>query len=375
MRIAAVKTHTLAGALDTPLLFGGGPFGTFYATFVEIRSDEGHVGLGECIARRAPEVTTTIVDHMLAPALIGRDPRDVEGLWDGMFAQLRRWGHSRGFVLEAMSGVDIALHDLLARAAGLPLYKFLGGHGRDHVTCYASSVYFAGIKEMADEAAGQIALGHTAIKVKIGRPESLGGIRADVESVRAIRAAVGPRVEIMLDANSAYDAATAIRVARQLESLDIAWLEEPVYPDDVSGYELIRKNSGIPLAAGEAEFGVFGFRDLIERRAVDVLQPDIARVGGFTGARRVAALAHAYNLAFAPHTGFSGGIAHLASLHLAATAPNFMTYEYFYAPNALRDVFTAPFPQPKDGTVPLPAGAGLGLDLDWDIVRRYEVKR
>ncbi len=373
MKIASVKTHTLAGSLDKPILFGGGPFGTFYATFVEIRTDDGQVGFGECIARRAPEVTATIVDKMLAPVLIGRDPRDIEGLWDQMFTQLRRWGHSRGFVLEAMSGVDIALHDLLARAARLPLYKFLGGYGRDRVTCYASSVYFAGIKEMADEAAAQIALGHTAIKVKIGRPASLGGLHADVESVRAIRAAVGPKVDIMLDVNSAYDAATAIRVARQLEPMDIAWLEEPVYPDDVSGYELIRKSAGIPLAAGESEFGVFGFRDLIERRAVDVLQPDIARVGGFTGARRAAALAHAYNLAFAPHTGFSGGIAHLASLHLAATVPNFMTYEYFYAPNALRNIFTEPFPEPRAGSVPLPAGMGLGLDLDWDLVRRYEV--
>ncbi|MGQ0549293.1 MAG: mandelate racemase/muconate lactonizing enzyme family protein [Armatimonadota bacterium] len=375
MKIASVKTHTLAGSLDKPLFFGGGPFGTFYASVVEIRTDDGHVGLGECIARRAPEVTSMIVDAMLAPVVIGRDPRDIEGLWDDMFTQLRRWGHSRGFVLEAISGVDVALHDLLARAAGLPLYKFLGGYGRERVKCYASSVYIAGIKEMTEEAAGQIALGHTAIKVKIGRPASMGGLRADVESVRAIRAAVGPQVEIMLDVNGAYDAATAIRVARRLEPLDIAWLEEPVYPDDVSGYELIRKGAAIPLAAGEAEFGVFGFRDLIERRAVDVLQPDIARVGGFTAARRVAALAHAYNLAYAPHTGFSGGIAHLASLHLAASVPNFMTYEYFYAPNALRDLFTAPFPQPKDGTVPLPTGPGLGLDLDWDLVRRYEVKR
>lgn len=375
MKIASVRTHTLAGSLDKPLLFGGGPFGTFYATVVEVRTDEGQTGLGECIARRAPEVTTTIVDKLLTPVIVGRDPRDIEGLWDEMFTQLRRWGHSRGFVLEAISGVDIALHDLLARSAGVPLYKFLGGHGRDRVKCYASSVYFAGIKEMAEEAAAQIALGHNAIKVKIGRPASLGGLRSDVESVQVIRQTVGPHVDIMLDANSAYDAATAIRVARALEPANITWLEEPVYPDDVSGYELIRKNAGIPLAAGEAEFGVFGFRDLIERRAVDVLQPDIARVGGFTAARRVAVLAHAYNLAYAPHTGFSGGVAHLASLHLAAAVPNFMTYEYFYAPNALRDIFTEPFPEPRAGSVPLPAGVGLGLDLDWDLVRRYEVRR
>jgi L-alanine-DL-glutamate epimerase-like enolase superfamily enzyme len=191
--------------------------------------------------------------------------------------------------------------------------------------------------------------------------------------VRAVREAVGPDVELMLDANGAYDAATAIRVARQLEPLDIAWLEEPVPPDDVSGYALLRRRTAIPLACGESEFGVFGFRDLIERRAVDILQPEIARVGGFVGARRVAALAHAYNLRIAPHTGFSGGVAHLAALHLAAALPNVSTYEYFYAPNALRDLFVEPFPAPHRGTVALPTAPGLGLELDWDRIRRYEV--
>ncbi len=374
MIIASVRAIPLSGAIETPILFAGGAFKTFVATLLEIRTDDGHAGIGECIVRRAPQVTRTVVDSLLAPVLIGRDPRDVEGLWDEMLGQLRRWGHTRGFVIEAMSGVDIALHDLLAHHAGLPLFKFLGGHGRMSVKCYASSVYIAPFEEMAREASAQVARGHTAVKVKIGRGETLGGLRADVESVRAVRQAVGPGVEIMLDANSAYDAATAIRLCRQIEPLDIAWLEEPVPPDDVSGYELIRKSTSIPLAAGESEFGVFGFRDLIERRAIDVLQPDIARVGGFTGARRAAALAHAYNLRYAPHTGFSAGIAHLASLHLAATVPNFMTYEYFYAPNALRDIFTESFPQPKGDRIPVPTKPGLGLDLDWDLVRRYEVK-
>lgn len=375
MKIASVKAIPLARSLEKPIWFGIGAFPTFYATVVEIRTDDGRAGIGECIVRKAPQVTATVVDAMLAPLLIGRDPHDIEGLWDEMFAQLRRWGHSRGFVLEAMSGVDVALHDLLARAAGLPLYKFLGGHGRSAVRCYASSVYLAEFEQMAVEAAAQVALGHTAIKVKIGRSGAMGGLRADVESVRVIRESIGPQIEIMLDANGAYDAATAIRVARQLEPLDIAWLEEPVPPDDVSGYELIRRNTTIPLAAGESEFGIFGFRDLIERRAIDVLQPDIARVGGFTAARRVGALAHAYNLAYAPHTGFSGGVAHLASLHLAAAVQNFMTYEYFFAPNPLRDLFTEPFPEPKAGMVPVPERPGLGLELDWELIRRYEVKR
>ncbi|MDR7482641.1 MAG: mandelate racemase/muconate lactonizing enzyme family protein [Armatimonadota bacterium] len=373
MKIASVKTYTLSAALDRPLLFGIGAFGTFTATLVEVRTDDGHVGWGEAIARKAPEVVTTAIHHLMAPLVLGRDPRDLEGLWDLLFEQLRRWGHYRGFVFEALSGIDIALHDLLARAAGVPLYKFLGGAGRTEVRCYASSVYFAPIEQMAAEAAAQAAAGHVAIKVKIGRPPALGGLRADVASVRAVREAVGPEVEIMLDANGAYDAATAVRVARQLEPLDVAWLEEPVPPDDLSGYALLRQRTTIPLACGESEFGVFGFRDLIERRAVDILQPEIARIGGFVGARRAAALAHAYNLRVAPHTGFSGGVAHLASLHLAAALPNVSTYEYFYAPNALRDIFVQPFPAPRRGMLALPASPGLGLDLNWDLIRRYEV--
>src|SRR3989475_10981589 len=172
-------------------------FPTFSATLVEVATDDGLVGIGECIVRRAPQATQAIVDHMLRPVLIGRDPHDVEGLWDEMFQQLRGWGHYRGFVFEALSGVDTALWDILGKAAGLPVYKVLAGAGRPRVPCYASSVYFAEVKEMATQAADQARRGHTAIKVKIGRSPQLGGRRMDVSSAKATREAVGPRVDIM----------------------------------------------------------------------------------------------------------------------------------------------------------------------------------
>lgn len=373
MRVASVKCRMLQGTLEKPIQFGIGAFPTFSATLVDVRTDDGVSGIGECIVRKAPQVTKAVVDQLLAPVILGRDPHDVEGLWDAMFAQLRGWGHYRGFVFEAMSGIDTALWDILAKIAGLPLYKALGGAGRDRVPCYASSVYFADIPVMVAEAEGQIAAGHTAIKVKIGRGAALGGRRTDVASVRAIREAIGPDVDIMLDVNSAYDAATAISVGRQLEDSDITWLEEPVPPDDLDGYRKVRRGQPIPVAAGESEFGVFGFRELIGRGAIDVVQPDVARVGGPTGARRVGALVHAHNLRYAPHTGFSAGVAHLASLHVAAAVPNLLTYEYFYAPNPLRDIFTQPFPQPVAGWIALPPGPGLGLELDERAVRRFEV--
>ncbi|TMJ01274.1 MAG: mandelate racemase/muconate lactonizing enzyme family protein, partial [Bacillati bacterium ANGP1] len=250
MRIKSVKCRMLAATLDTPIQFGIGAFPTFSATLVEVTTDDGLVGIGECIVRRAPQATQAIVDHMLRPVLIGRDPHDVEGLWDEMFQQLRGWGHYRGFVFEALSGVDTALWDILGKAAGLPVYKVLAGAGRPRVPCYASSVYFAEVKEMATQAADQARRGHTAIKVKIGRSPQLGGRRMDVSSVKAIREAVGPRVDIMLDVNSAYDAATAIAVCRQLEPLDITWIEEPVPPDDLDGYQRVRAGQSIPVAAG-----------------------------------------------------------------------------------------------------------------------------
>src|SRR5207302_730470 len=299
MKISSITCTPLAATPPRPVQFSIGTFSTFYAGLVEVRTDDGLIGVGECIVRRAPEVVTTIVDRLLAPQLIGRDPWDVEGLWDEMLTLLRRWGHSRGFVVEAMSGIDIALWDLLARSVGKPLYKFLGGAGRDRVRCYVSKVYFDEIPRMADEARALVAQGHTAIKVQVGWPASRAGHHADVETVRAIREAVGTRVEIMLDANGAYDVGTAVRVGRQLEELNVAWLEEPVPADD------------------------------------------------------------------------------LASLHLAAAAPNFYTYEYMgtsYIQNPLRDIFTAPFPAPKEGLIALPQGPGLGLEIDPGMVRRYAAR-
>ncbi|MDQ7842125.1 MAG: mandelate racemase/muconate lactonizing enzyme family protein [Armatimonadota bacterium] len=373
MKIASVQCRMLAATLPRPIQFGIGAFPTFSATLVRITTDDGLSGVGECIVRKAPRVTRTVVEELLAPVLIGRDPHDAEGLWDEMFRQLRGWGHYRGFVFEAISGIDTALWDILGQAAGLPVYKVLGGAGRTQVPCYASSVYFADLPTMVEEARAQVAAGHRAIKVKIGRPPDLGGRRQDVASVKAIRDALGPEVDIMLDANSAYDAATAITVCRQLEKEDITWIEEPVPADDLDGYRKVREGQSIPVAAGESEFGVFGFRELILRGAIDIVQPDVARVGGFTAARRVGALVHAHNLRYAPHTGFSAGVSHLAALHVAAAVPNLMTYEYFYAPNPLRDLFTEPFPTPVRGVVDVPQRPGLGLELDARVVKEFEL--
>lgn len=373
MRIAKLETYVLEARLEKPIQFGIGPYGAFTATLVELTTDDGITGVGECIARRAPRVTDTVLRDLLWPVVQGRDPRDAGGIWDDELRLLRGWGHYRGFVQEAMSGVDQALWDIVAQAQGIPLYKALGGAGRERVPVYASSVYMADLDTMQREAREQVEKGHTALKMKCGRPPELGGFRMDVESVRAVREATGPGIEIGVDINGAYDAATAIRFCAAVEEYDLTFLEEPVYPDDIDGYEQIRRHTTIGLACGESEFGVFGFRELLRRRAVDIVQPDIARIGGFTAAMRLNALVHAHNVRYAPHTGFSCGVAQLASIHLAAAVSNLKFLEEMYIQNDLAEIFTEPLPKATKGVVAVPQRPGLGLQLDRKKIAKYRL--
>ena len=308
---------------------------------------------------------------LLWPVIQGKDPRDVAGLHDAMFATLRPWGHYRGFVQEGMSGIDQALWDIVAQERGLPLYRALGGAARAAVPVYGSKVYTADLDHMANEARAAVDRGHMAIKVQLGRSAEWGGPNADVEVCRVIREAIGPKVEMGVDINSAYDAATAIRVCHKIAKYDPWFIEEPVFPDDIDGYELIRRSQPIPVAAGESEFGLFGFRELLKRRALDVVQPEIARIGGFTAAMRLGALAQAHNVKVAPHTGFSCGVAQLASLHLAAATPALSRLEWMWIDNPLARIFEQPLPEPKDSVLTLPTTPGLGLALDRKKLEKY----
>ncbi len=373
LKIARLATHVLEGTAERTIQFGAGSYGTFTATLVEITTDDGITGVGECIARRAPKVVDTVVRDLLWPVVEGRDPRDVAGLWDEMQARLRPWGHYRGFVQEGISGIDQALWDILAQAEGVPLYKALRGAGHDRVPVYGSKVYTADLPAMAREAEGAVARGHKAIKIQLGRSAEFGGPSADVEVCRTIREAVGPLIEVGADVNSAYDAGTAMRVCERIVRYDLAFLEEPVFPDDLDGYERIRRVSSVPLACGESEFGTYGFRELFRRGLIDVAQPDVARVGGYTAALRVGTLVQAHDLRYAPHTGFSCGVAQVASLHLSAAVPNLWRCEWMWIDNPLAEIFEEPLPQPKDGVITMPTRPGLGLTLDRKKLARFRV--
>ena len=373
MKIAKLDTWALSAKVDKAIHFGAGAYDTFTATLVELTTDDGVTGIGECIARRAPRVVETVVRDLLWPVIEGKDARDIGGLHDAMFATLRPWGHYRGFVQEGMSGVDQALWDIAAQVQGVPLYKALGGAARARVPVYGSKVYTAEPHAMAREAKDAVGRGHKAIKFQLGRSAEWGGPSADVEVCRVIRDAVGPQIEIAADVNSAYDAATAVRVCHQVVPYDLAFIEEPVFPDDLDGYEIIKRSQPIPVAGGESEFGLIGFREILRRRLMDIVQPDVARIGGFTAAMRLGTLVQNHNVRYAPHTGFSCGVAQLASLHLAAAVPNLWRLEWMWIANPLAEIFTEPLPQPANGEIVMPTAAGLGLKIDRQKLAKYRI--
>ena len=374
MKIAKLQTHVLAAKVDKPIHFGAGTYDTFTATLVEIETSDGITGIGECIARRAPRVVDTVVRDLLWPVIDGRDPHDVERLWDAMFGVLRPWGHYRGFVFEGMSGIDQALWDILAKEKGVPIYKALGGADRATVPVYGSKVYTDTPEQMAALAKAQVEKGHRAVKIQIGRSAEWGGPKADLEVARAIRDAIGPDVRMGADANSAYDPDTAIAAGREFAKLDLWFMEEPVFPDDLEGYERIKRGQPVPVAAGESEFGLVGFRELFRRGVLDVVQPDVARIGGFTAGMRLGKLVAERNLAYAPHTGFSCGVAQMASLHLAAAVPNLSRCEWMWIDNPLSQIFEEPLPQHNGGVIAMPQQPGLGRDLDRDKLERYRLR-
>ncbi len=371
MRIESVAATPLVATLDQPQRTGVATYSTLGIALVEVRTDSGLVGYGECLARYSPRIWAAIVDDLLTPLVVGADPFDTERLWMRMFRDLRSFsGHSRGMLVEAIAGVDTALWDLKGKAMGVPVHALLGGATRTRLDAYASSIMQREPAAMEGEAASLVERGFRAIKIKVGV-----GVEQDAKTVRAIRRVVGDRIDLMLDANGAYRAADAIALAQRVADLRITWFEEPVVADDLEGYARVRAATAIPLAGGEAEFTRFGVRDLLARGLLDVLQPDVARSGGISETKKIADLASAHHVAYAPHVGFSGAVCVAATLHLAAVATNFLTYECIHTVNPLRErLAVRPVGGPEhlvDGQIPIPDGPGLGLDLDPDALRLY----
>jgi D-galactarolactone cycloisomerase len=376
MIITAVRTHVLEATLSQPFAYSRAWYDTRTAMIVEVETDEGLIGWGECYG---PARINAAVVQTIAPWLIGQDPLRTEFLWTLIYARLRDHGQ-KGSVIQGLSGIDIALWDIKGKYFRVPVHRLLGGPLRSEVQAYATGLYRRKsgdpLRYLADEAAGYAAEGFKAVKLKVGF-----GVEEDAAVTRAVRKAIGPDVALMVDANHAYDSVGAIRLGRMIEAQDIGWFEEPVPPEDVAGYLAVKTAISIPIAGGECEFTRFGFRDLLASRAIDIIQPDTCAAGGLSECKKIADMAEAFGVRYNPHV-WGTGIAIAASLQLLAVLPTHTPHslaplepmlEFDRTEHPIRQSLLVQPIEHTKGVVQVPDGPGLGIEVDREALARFAV--
>jgi D-galactarolactone cycloisomerase len=378
MKITELKAYALEQSLgDLSFGFAQGWISARQTTIVTVSTDEGIQGAGECYG--PARSIAALINTFFAPRVVGRDPFDTGPIWDESY-RYQSMTHVMGIFLEALSGVDIALWDIKGKALGVPIYKLLGGMYRSKAKAYATGLYRPSKgdvkRALVEEAEGYKRDNFSAMKLKVGTvsPEE------DLEMIKAIREAVGYEIKLMVDANCAYDATEAILMAKKMEEYDIYWFEEPVPPEDIDGSIEVRKSTNIRLVAGESVHTHYWLRELIRRRAVDILNPDVCMTGGFTEMQRIIAVATAWNTQFITHV-WGTNVAIAAGLHCYAATPDIPGkmnppepfFEYDCSPNPIRKGTTQEQFEAKDGYIDIPNAPGLGVTVDMDFVKSKAV--
>ncbi|HXQ66209.1 MAG TPA: mandelate racemase/muconate lactonizing enzyme family protein [Alphaproteobacteria bacterium] len=365
--------------------------GKLHPVIVELVTDDGVSGIGE--AAIAYGIGGTAVAGMIKDLaqrmIVGRDPSRIEALWSEMYDH-SFWAKGGGAIIfAAMSAIEQALWDIKGKALGAPVYEFLGGKVRDRVRVYANG-WYGGAEtpsEFAKAAETPLRDGYDALKCYPLAYPDRNGLRhvsrrmvdrdfmnLAFEKVKALREAVGPKIEIMLDLSGGLTTDETIRLCRRFEELDIVWIEEPADPFDIGALKKISEHVAIPVAVGERLYTRHGFRKILERHAADILQPDVGNTGGIMEAKKIAAMAEAYNMRVAPHN-CASALSTAASLQLAACIPNFMTqeiYPYFPRQSGYVQVLeNSPEDGIKDGSMAIPGGPGLGVTLAAERVRPF----
>jgi L-rhamnonate dehydratase len=369
MKIARVA----ATALNVPLriaLVGLDRTSSLEACFVEVETDDGIVGHGLAAITRET-VIAEIVNGVIAPAIKGDDPLATERIWDKLYWMLTPRGQT-GFGTQALSAVDIALWDIKGKALGLPLWRLLGG-ARQQVPLYATFGFnFFDREQLAAAAKLWVSQGYRRLKMVVGhealrRRETrplVEVIREDAARVRAVREAVGPDVELYIDANCSLDLYHATRLAEMVKPFGISFFEEPITQNDALQMAQLRRATGMPLACGQNEGLIFRFRDLLLHEAVDYLQPNVVSSGGFTQCVKIAGLGAAFNVPLE-----NGGAWPYHNMHLQAGIANGGLVEMHYlAVELCRKIYRG-LPEPRDGSLTLPDAPGLGFEPDRDAIR------
>lgn len=341
-------------------------------TLVRLETDTGLSGWGEAFGPGS--IISATVDELFAEDIVGMDPFEVESLVEESYTDPYHFGGDV-FVQSAVSAIDVACWDIIGKEVGRPVHKLLGGTNRETLVPYASTMYFTEterpIEEPIREAADE---GFTAVKIKIG-----SGVDEDVERVRTARNVLGDDADVMVDMNGNYRPHQAIESARAIAEYDVTWIEEPVPPENRSGYREIREKIDTPVAAGEAHYGRFAFKELIDDRTVDIVQPNLGRCGGLSEARLIADMATTENVAVRPHI-WNSAVGMAAAVQFAASisdyphtrnVPEPMMVEFDRSTNPLRsDLLETAF-DPAGGTIDVPQGPGLGISLDEAVLDEY----
>ena len=379
MKITDIQIHVLKSPLAEPFAFSQGWVRQRSATLVEVITDEGIGGWGEAFAQglEPPEIAATVIDKALRPLVVGANPLDSEVLWHRMYHLTRDYGR-KGSVVAGISAIDMALWDIAGKFHGLPVHQLLGGAFRTQVQPYATGFYrIRGQGEasrLAEEALRHFEAGFTLMKVKLGY-----GVDDDIAVMQAIgRAIQGKPIGLMIDTNHGYGRAEALRLGRALVDYNLRWYEEPVAPEDIQGYVEMRAKLSMPIAGGENEHSMYGFRELLAAGAIDIAQPDLGSCGGISAGRHIAALAQAHGVLVNPHV-WGSAIAQAASLQFIAALPvahhslfaQQPVLEYDRSSHPFREQLVAEPLHLQDGWVEIPARPGLGVEVNRDVLKKY----
>ncbi|WP_166425869.1 mandelate racemase/muconate lactonizing enzyme family protein [Paraglaciecola sp. 20A4] len=385
MKITQVISHVLQYDLDEELGYSQQYYFKRTTHLVEIRTDIGVTGWGECFGGgNIALANKTIVEKVIQPMILGMNPLDREVIWHKAYNLMRDHGQ-KGMPIQSLSGIDIALWDIAGKIHNLPVYQLLGGAFREKIGVYGYGMMLQRVPDLEHrfelESAAILDKGFKAMKMKIGL-----GVEKDVRLVEAVRKSIGPDVPLMVDANHAYTTREAIPLGRELERLGVAWFEEPVAPEDLQGYRDLCEALDVNIAGGEGEFTVWGFRDLIKNRCVDILQPEVCGLGGITQYQKVLALAQAHFVPVVNHV-WGSAVAVATNMHLLAALPDFPgaahpvqpMLEYDTTPNRFREELLVDSLEineqvkRNDGFVGLPKGPGLGIEPNRDFIKKYSV--
>ncbi|CUK10816.1 Putative isomerase YitF [Shimia thalassica] len=373
VKITSVRTHILHHDLERPFQSSFSTFRARRHLLVEIETDTGLTGWGECLG---PADINAAVVRAMTPQLLGRSPLEIEPIWLDIYNQFRDQGQ-RGVIHTALSGIDIALWDIAGHHFDAPIHQLMGGAWRTSIPAYATGGFrpeggdhaTACAKEMAQ----YVAEGFKAVKIKIGY-----GVESDLATIAAVREAIGEDVELMIDANHGYDAIDAITVGRQAAKYNIHWFEEPVVPEALRAYQQVRQEQPIPVAAGETWHGRWAIDEALQQDTVQILQPDVCGAGGLSEARKIITLADIHHVRLVPHV-WGTAVALAAGLHFHAILPPAPPSHEQRSPRLEFDRTYNPFRQEiiqtpiehESGMVSVPTGPGLGISINRDALQRY----